>query len=366
MEKSHLYDRLYAESPSLAAQIWRGLSTAEKAYLAHTTSQWGGNIKEMMRNSEEHTSIGCSLPDASALERFKPLLYPLLERFHGCAFDPKNHPNRLEMSDKVRTLDARYCRSVRARLAYNLEDYPFGMKEEHFGLREAILAEVQEKLHALKGTPYEGSYQRVDACSDETLQEMRLMGDMFQQPSKYAYNTGSADGWPAGQVIYQTATSVGAWIGEEDHLRLYAKEEGGDITHVTHTLLDAAAYLDAQDGWARDGNFFITTCPTNCGTGMRVSAMLALPVAVAKDYESLKEIARSHHLQIRGMHGEHSDVEDGCLEVSFQYRMGYKVDRILDALYEGASQMIAHEQALGWFSSKVKNERRPSMDVWLQ
>jgi arginine kinase len=363
MDTVNTYDKLYARSTSLAASVWRDCSPQEKSYLAHTTSQWGGGIRDMMCNSEVDAAIGLSLPDASTLERFEPLLCPLLEQFHGRAYDPSNHPNRLEMTSKDRTLDVRYCRSVRARLAYNLEDYPFGMKEEHFGLREAILDEVKEKLRALEGTPYEGTYQKVEDCTEEELEVMRSMGDMFQKPSSYSYNTGSADGWPAGQALYQTSTSVGAWIGEEDHLRLYAKENGGDITRVTQTVLDTASYLDSQNGWAREGNFFITTCPTNCGTGMRVSALLALPVAVATDYDTLKNIASQHHLQIRGVHGEHSEVTEGCLEVSFQYRMGYTVDEILDAIYEGASQMIAHEQSLGKFSTKVKNQRSSLFEI---
>jgi protein arginine kinase len=84
---------------------------------------------------------------------------------------------------------------------------------------------------------------------------------------------------------------------------------------------------------AFDSQFgYLTTCPTNVGTGIRVSVMLHLPgLRLTKEIERVARAARDMHLAVRGLHGEGTDAVGDLYQLSNQTTLGKTEAEIIDA-----------------------------------
>lgn len=78
---------------------------------------------------------------------------------------------------------------------------------------------------------------------------------------------------------------------------------------------------------------------------MRASVHIALP-NLAKDMDAFKAITDKHHLQIRGIHGEHSESEGGIYDISNRRRLGITEVEAVQDMYDGVIELIAAEKAL--------------------
>jgi len=113
-------------------------------------------------------------------------------------------------------------------------------------------------------------------------------------------------------------------INEEDHLRIQGLRSGlqlgviwEDVNRVDDVLGEHLAFAyDRQLG-------YLTACPTNVGTGIRVSVMLHLPgVKFTKDIEKVARAARDLRLAVRGMQGEGTEAIGDLYQVSNQTTLG--------------------------------------------
>jgi creatine kinase/arginine kinase len=66
---------------------------------------------------------------------------------------------------------------------------------------------------------------------------------------------------------------------------------------------------------------YITSCPTNLGTALRASVHIKLPY-LCKNKQAFNEIADKYYVQIRGIHGEHTETDDGVFDISNKRRLG--------------------------------------------
>jgi arginine kinase len=87
-------------------------------------------------------------------------------------------------------------------------------------------------------------------------------------------------------------------------------QQGADIAQVFERLSRAAAHIEKVVQFARDDHLgYITSCPTNLGTALRASVHIRLP-NLAQDKVRFQAIADQYNVQIRGIHGEHSETLD--------------------------------------------------------
>jgi creatine kinase/arginine kinase len=78
---------------------------------------------------------------------------------------------------------------------------------------------------------------------------------------------------------------------------------------------------------------------------MRASVHIALP-NLGKEMERFKSITRKYHLQIRGIHGEHSESEGGVYDISNRRRLGITEVEAVQDMYDGVVALIKAEKAL--------------------
>ena len=112
------------------------------------------------------------------------------------------------------------------------------------------------------------------------------------------------------------------WVNEEDQLRIISMQKGADIKEVFDRLCRAAAKIETVAKFSHDDHLgYITSCPTNLGTALRASVHIKLP-KLAKNKEKFNAIADEYYVQIRGIHGEHSESDEGIFDISNKRRLG--------------------------------------------
>ena len=123
-------------------------------------------------------------------------------------------------------------------------------------------------------------------------------------------------------------------------------QPGGDIAAVFRRLVRAVRAIESRVPFARSAHLgYLTSCPTNLGTAMRASVHIALP-KLAEDYERFEAICAKHHLQIRGIHGEHSESVGGVYDISNRRRLGVTEVEAAQEMVEGVVELIAEEKHL--------------------
>jgi len=136
------------------------------------------------------------------------------------------------------------------------------------------------------------------------------------------------------------------WVNEEDQLRIISMQPGADIHAVFDRLCRAASTIEEVCSFAHDDHLgYITSCPTNLGTAMRGSVHIQLPL-LAKDQERFNKIADEFNVQIRGIHGEHSESTDGTYDISNRHRLGKGEKTLVQDMYNGVKAMIEAEKEL--------------------
>jgi protein arginine kinase len=157
--------------------------------------------------------------------------------------------------------------STRIRLARNLVDFPFPIaagKDALLSARDEIIAALRESSALVN--PLEFDMDQLSELDRKALLERRLVSREFLH------------GRPGSALVVSSDEHLGVMINEEDHLRIQALRPGFQLREVW-TRLDAFdSDLSRSLPFAFDKNLgFLTSCPTNVGTGMRASVMLHLP-----------------------------------------------------------------------------------------
>lgn len=218
--------------------------------------------------------------------------------------------------------------SSRIRLARNLDNHvhPLMYPSEKEG--ERVINEVQDALPEL-------TLQRLDTMDQQS--KYKLVAKHLISPELIKQ--------PAAAVLLNEDESLSLMVNEEDHLRIQAM--GNDLS--LHTLFKKASEVDDQIDQELDISFdeslgYLTTCPTNIGTGLRASVMLHLPgLSIMKRMNRIAQTINRFGFTIRGIYGEGSQVYGHIYQISNQLTLGKTELEIIDSLAEVVQQIINEE-----------------------
>ena len=140
------------------------------------------------------------------------------------------------------------------------------------------------------------------------------------------------------------------WVGEEDHLRIMCMKKGTMLNDVFDRLRTALSVVESIAGleFATSPDYgYVTSCPTNLGTGMRASVHMAIPNLTKGGSDAkAKEVCKPLCLSVRGMGGEHTPIgADGTCDISPCARFCITEAQIITALYTGIRLLKEKEDA---------------------
>jgi len=252
--------------------------------------------------------------------------------------------------------------SMRVRVGRNLESFnlPGAMDQAERIKFEQTILDVFKQLIAnpdYGGTVYsltpdfgEG-VKNPNLITQEKYQELVdahvLFKDMDADP--YLKSTGIASDWPYGRGCWQSDDKQCIiWFGEEDQLRIMCMKKGTKLNEVFDRLNGMLKVVESIDGvkFARSEKYgYITSCPSNLGTGMRASVHVKLPNLTSDGTDAkAKAVAGPLGLSVRGTGGEHTPIgADGTVDISPQARLFIKEKEIIEALYKGIQLLMEEE-----------------------
>ncbi len=203
--------------------------------------------------------------------------------------------------------------SSRIRLARNLADFPFISRAT-----ELDRAEIEKVLH-----------DRVTEIQEQgslTYLDVNQLGGLDRQflVERQLISREHAESEGARGVAIDPGERVSLMINEEDHLRIQVMHSGFDLENAWNRIDEIDDLMEEKITFAFSSSLgYLTACPTNVGTGMRVSVMLHLPALVItrqieKVFRSLQKIS----LAVRGLYGEGSQAMGDFYQISNQITLG--------------------------------------------
>lgn len=312
----------------------------------------GATLLDVIQSGVKNLDSGVGLyaPDAEAYNLFKDLFNPVIEEYHN-GFKPtdKQPPTDLG-ADKIGELpdldpEGKYINSTRIRCGRSLDGYPFNpcLTEENYKEMES---KVKSALESISDPELQGTYYPLLGMSKETQNQLIQDHFLFKEGDRFLQAANACRYWPVGRGIYHNKNKTFlVWVNEEDHLRIISMENGGNVGRVLDRLIRGATAIAGKAPFSRDDRLgWLTFCPSNLGTTVRASVHIKLPKLSATP--EFQKVSDEMGLQIRGIHGEHSESVGGVYDVSNKARLGLTEYQAVRQMYDGVKKLIEMEKKL--------------------
>ena len=229
--------------------------------------------------------------------------------------------------------------SSRIRLARNLADFPFiarTTESDRAEIERVLHSQIQSLQEAGK-VPQDSLYLNVTDLADvdrQFLVERQLI----------SREHADSDGARAVMIDQQERFSV--MINEEDHLRIQVMHSGLDLQAAWKQVDALDDLIEEQVNYAFSEKLgYLTACPTNVGTGLRVSVMLHLPaLVITRQIEKVFKSLQKINLAVRGLYGEGSQAMGDFYQISNQVTLGQTEEELAKKVADVVPVLIDYER----------------------
>ncbi|MFC2949302.1 protein arginine kinase [Virgibacillus sediminis] len=227
--------------------------------------------------------------------------------------------------------------SSRIRLARNFSNVAYPILADHKRL---------EEIHDFFKKEYDGqsfdddrnfsfiSMQEVSSIQKRVLVEKHLISPHLAKNSQ------------AAAALISENEQVSLMVNEEDHIRLQVYFPGFQLPEALKKASALDDWFEEKIDYAFDETRgYLTSCPTNVGTGMRASVMMHLPaLAITKQLNRMTPAINQLGLVVRGIYGEGSEALGNLFQISNQITLGKSEEDIVGDLQSVVKQLITHER----------------------
>ena len=214
--------------------------------------------------------------------------------------------------------------SSRVRLARNLEGIPFKTKSK--GVFDGVATTIKQRNSGFVST----ATSELPSDMSQALFEQHLISREL-----LANKTNSI-------IVASKDNRLVVMLGEEDHIRIQSLQTGFDLdtAYTTAKKISDDVQTEHSIAWRKDFGY-LTSCPTNLGTGMRASVMMFLPaLTINRQIGILAKQLSTNHLTVRGVYGEGSHAGGYMYQISNQACIGFNAKQIID-MVKNVSWQIA-------------------------
>jgi protein arginine kinase len=225
--------------------------------------------------------------------------------------------------------------SSRIRLARNLADFPF-IRQCNESDRSEIEKTLKETIFSIK------EWKNLAYLDVNTL--TKVDRQFLVERQLISREHAEADG--ARSVAIDCQEKFSLMINEEDHLRIQVMHSGLALDTAWQRINEIDDMIEEKVTFAFHPRLgYLTACPTNVGTGMRVSVMLHLPALVItrqidKVFRSLQKIS----LAVRGLYGEGSQAMGDFYQISNQITLGRSEQELIEQVNDVVPVLIDYER----------------------
>ncbi|MDR7240435.1 protein arginine kinase [Neobacillus drentensis] len=238
--------------------------------------------------------------------------------------------------------------SSRIRLARNFDEYKFPTLFTH---EEAKMI-IDNMEVILNQSPIQ-KFGQMELLKIEELQplqkrvlvEKHLISPHLAEDSRY------------GAVLLTENEEVSIMINEEDHIRIQCLYPGLQLSEALDAANEIDDWLESNVQYAFDEKHgYLTSCPTNVGTGLRASVMMHLPgLMLTQQINKIIPAINQLGLVVRGIYGEGSEALGNIFQISNQITLGKSEEDISRDLKGVVSQLISQERSAREALRKTSN-----------
>jgi protein arginine kinase len=237
--------------------------------------------------------------------------------------------------------------SSRIRLARNLAEFPFVSRAN-----TADRAEIERLLrtHVL-GIQATGELFYLDVDSLKGIDRQFLV-------ERQLISREHAESEGARGVAIDPCEQVSLMINEEDHLRIQVMHSGLDVQAVWQHINEIDDLIEQRVTFAFSETLgYLTACPTNVGTGMRVSVMLHLPaLVITRQRDKLFRSLGKINLAVRGLYGEGTQAMGDFYQISNQVTLGRSEVDLVKQVSDVVPTIIDYERKARDFLVRESHE----------
>jgi len=245
-------------------------------------------------------------------------------------------PFNLDRADDWLNEDAPRCNvviSTRARYARNLTDFPFSPRAKSPELN-AVCSRIEQALEAVGDGFSQVVVSELEESERQYLKESHLISAEMER------------GGEGRAVFFSPDVGLSILVNEEDHMRIQCLQAGMRLREALQALDNLDGRLGGHLDYAFHEQFgYLTACPTNVGTGLRVSVMMHLPaLVITNNIEEIVQLLPQFGLTVRGFYGENSEFLGDFFQLSNEVSLGKSEQQILEDLERVALQVIDREE----------------------
>lgn len=226
--------------------------------------------------------------------------------------------------------------STRVRLARNLKNYPFPALLSDVGAKQAT--DIIEKAILDSNSTLAKEFEiyhisDIGAVDKKMLFEKHLISpDLLKKPNA--------------SVMLSKDDCMSIMLMEEDHIRLQVILGGFKPDEAYEIANRVDDVIDENVEYAFDKDFgYLTSCPTNTGTGLRVSVMMHLPaLTLTNNIQKIISSAGNLGIAVRGLYGEGSNADGGLYQISNQVTLGISEKEIVEKVKNIVGQIEKSEK----------------------
>ena len=206
--------------------------------------------------------------------------------------------------------------STRVRFSRNINGYKFNLNKQ----------ELEELENKIKMSVYEIGYglrflylKDMDEITKQSLVEKNLLTPEY---IKQRNNTGA--------IMINDEENICILIGEEDHLKIQIYSSGLEIENTLNFAIELDKKIEEVLGYCVSKKYgYLTSCPNNVGTGLKISVMLHLPVLdKTGNTKKVFQAINNFGVDIKGIYGENGNVVGGLYQISNKQTLGISENEI--------------------------------------
>lgn len=147
-------------------------------------------------------------------------------------------------------------------------------------------------------------------------------------------------------ILLNADEDVCVMINEEDHVRIQAMNPGLELEKTLKTAEDIDNKIAEKVEYAYSDLYgYLTTCPTNVGTGLRASVMLHLPaLRITGRIGRVLDVVNKVNLDVRGVYGEGTEAIGDMYQVSNKVSLGVTNQEIISSVKSIVNKIIEQER----------------------
>ncbi|MCT4618535.1 MAG: protein arginine kinase [Marinisporobacter sp.] len=227
--------------------------------------------------------------------------------------------------------------SSRIRMARNIDTFPFPIALTKAKSKEVSTVVSQAIL--------EGKDDLKNSFDLITLEEIPQI-ERQVLVEKHLISPNLAANYEKGAVLLNKDESISIMINEEDHIRIQCLLPGFQLDKAFNIANRVDDAIEEDVKYAFDEKLgYLTSCPTNVGTGIRASVMLHLPALRMTGYMNrILQAANQIGLAVRGIYGEGTEFIGNLFQISNQLTLGRSEKDIIGNLKDVTRQIIQKER----------------------